>query len=105
MNNELLKRCRYYHGEEDYPYENEDFFFFWEIEKAWVRNKNMRDVEERLTFSEKCGIDKIFDNVPLTLRAALFSKWCSIRDIQPTEGSFDEFVSGFYSDYMSSISK
>ena len=99
---DLIKQCRYYHGEEENPYTDGNKALFWDYEMKWVALYLTED--ERLSdccneyvshglmeFEEK-------DGVPFTLKALLYNRFQ-----QWLEGTPSEFKKFYKEQYLGQI--
>jgi len=77
---ELISRCRYYGGEKDSPFSDQEMDSYWFYESAWVRENiqhNYDFLNENLMGylyhgHYPCGIG---DKTPVTLKALLWSRY------------------------------
>jgi hypothetical protein len=91
---ELLKRCRYYKGEKEWP-EGVDFFF-WETEQLYVLKEGSWPEAEKVFrddfgWLDIEGIDKAF--IPF-----LYAVYVHVQhhgDIEADGGGFADFVNGY----------
>ena len=79
---ELIRECRYYTGEEKNPFESEGGTksLLWGYEKVWI-NASISDKEyldDCLQRYENEGLGQFNenDNIPITLKALLFNRFC-----------------------------
>lgn len=98
---DLLKFCRYYHGENENPFRPVDKSLLWDYERKWVEmtqsslSKN-RDSESTDVFGDmlddyvNAGLAQFesHDDTPATLKALIFNRFCywnsgSMRDCVP----------------------
>ncbi len=70
---EKLKYCRYYKGEDNCPYKDQNEHMFWFLEQLWTE----QDEEFKKTVCEnyKCCNGKSFKGVPYDLIATIFTSW------------------------------
>lgn len=78
----LIKHCRYYKGEDNSPFQDDnDASYFWDIERVWVNNNLIEDKHDILTkMVDEYHSVGLFDfqstdNIPLTLKAMLFNRF------------------------------
>ena len=98
---ELLKYCRYYHGEKEPPNSfNQDEQTFWNYERAWIEFSTSKDKETSQFVSDMLSdyVDNglaqfcVTDNTPVTLKALLFNRyrhWMS-EDIEAFKKFYQE---------------
>lgn len=97
---ELLKHCRYYHGEKENPYALSLLYWVWEFEKKWVEESKHAEVSpffsealSQLLRATGNSFD-VGDGVPLYLRAAMFMLFLKGNELPRIE----EFMK-FYRDW------
>lgn len=76
---EFLKVCRYYKGEEDCPFNDQDRSMLWFYERSWVLDMENDRFEKSLIGDYiYVGLSGFAnnDNTPLTLKALLFNRFC-----------------------------
>ena len=78
---DLIKFCRYYHGEKECPYRKEQSKNIWALENFWVnRYDSIRELlSKNLDEYLKAGLSTFnqTDDTPIMLKAFLFSRFCS----------------------------
>lgn len=105
---ELLKYCRYYHGEKTFPQalerESSKVFFFWEAEQMFVEKTGTKIELEVVTQYLNAGLASANHSLPLFLLASLFAVFNkgSENDLRVTAAYF---VKNFLSDYLDAPSK
>lgn len=75
---ELLKFCRYYKGEEDCPFNDQDKAMLWFYERSWVLDiENDRFENSLISDYIYVGLSDFAtnDSTPLTLKALLFNRF------------------------------
>ena len=83
----LLKRCKFYKGEDDCP--PEKFFLVWECESLWVHcllENDTKTLDDAVTFFHKLvdQSDPLFkDGTPIAVQALLFERFCHQSDDDP----------------------
>lgn len=81
---DLLKFCRYYHGEKDCNSKDKDIQMLFKIEKMWVDRMLSKDsdfdalLDEYITFGLTSFSET--DDVPVTLKALLFNRFNQYND-------------------------
>lgn len=81
---DLLKLCRYYHGEKDCNSKDKDIQMLFKIEKMWVDRMLSEDsdfdalLDEYITFGLTSFSET--DDVPVTLKALLFNRFNQYND-------------------------
>lgn len=81
---DLLKFCRYYHGEKICKSTDKDVQTLFNIEKMWVDRMSAEDVnfdtllDEYITFGLTSFCET--DDVPVTLKALLFNRFTQYND-------------------------
>ena len=100
---ELIKQCRYYHGEGECP--NAEYSLLWDYERFWVDclSKGAKiydtDAEEMYNLyglKDFC----INDGVPKSLKVLLFTRylhWCGGYGVDIDSAGFREF---YHKDYL-----
>lgn len=86
---ELLKFCRYYHGENEAPKKDAEGRFFWNTERLWV----VRMQDDKYTFSDELeqyiGAQLTHfsekDDTPITLKALMYQYFLSVNNHVDTE--------------------
>lgn len=90
---DLLKLCRYYKGEDDCPFKEQNKSTLWFYERAWVfdtlNNSNSLSsaIEEYIRLG--LGLFEQFDDIPLSLKALIFNRYAR------TSNSMTEAVEPF----------
>ncbi len=74
---ELIKQCRYYHGEKKNPYqsppiEDERLSWFWDMERVYVMHNGKFDGESEYYKSIK---GKTYPGIPYSLLMVMFTSW------------------------------
>lgn len=83
---ELLKYCRYYHGEKNNPYVGRDEEYLFIYEYAWVQMM-MQDDDEVISTLIDDYIDAGLahfseqDNVPITLKAVMYNRFAQHNEM------------------------
>jgi len=98
---DLIKVCRYYHGEDECPHNDYITAFAWETERAWVydntKEKNeatSMDIDIMTTYIDNGLADfNVDDGVPITLKALLFFR---LKDMRITAESFKNIYNDIY---------
>ena len=97
---DLLKFCRYYKGEDDCPFKEQNKTMLWFYERAWMFDM-LRDsdnlstcIDEYIRFG--LGLFEQFDDVPLSLKALLFNRYA--RTSQSMAEAVEPFKK-FYKEY------
>lgn len=71
--------CKYYKGEDESPFElGTDEYTFWSLEKAWVTlvlTNETRSANFALEFSIDFPDDLDYIDIPLTLKATMYSRY------------------------------
>lgn len=93
-NNALIYLCRYYKGENECPFKNEDEKLFWSWERWWYEQTALSNdagcsrispfIDEYL----KAGLAnfEIYDNTPITLKAVIFNRYCKLGERVDIDG-------------------
>lgn len=95
---ELLKRCRYYKGEEEYEGDPKNLFF-WEAEEMYVKYEGTQDAVETIICFLECGLAGVCPSIPIELRAFLFGVYCHGADNSPIMLA-DNFEKSFLPNYL-----
>lgn len=81
---ELLKFCRYYHGEENCKCSDPEVQTLCKIEKMWVDSMSAEDSDFDALLDDYITNDLTSfcetDNVPVTLKALLFNRFTQYND-------------------------
>lgn len=76
---ELLKSCRYYKGEDDCPFREQNKSMLWFYECAWINemlnNGNSLSIAIEEYIRLGLGAFEQFDDIPLSLKALLFNRY------------------------------
>ena len=92
---ELIKQCRYYHGQEDCPYDDWLLSWCWDMERVYVMHGGKFNGES--DYYKKIG-GKTYPGIPFDLLMIMFTAWEKY-----TYGTADE-LNDFYKrvdDYLS----
>lgn len=95
------KFCRYYHGENECPFRYDDErATLWRIERMWVERMVADDtnhIEEAIGEYVGYGLGefRMRDNVPLSLKALLFNRFCKYNERVDVAG-FKVFYQKYY---------
>ena len=76
---DLVKFCRYYKGEDDCPFKEQNKSMLWFYERAWIFDM-LRDSDNLSTSIDeyiRLGLGQFeqFDDIPLSLKALLFNRY------------------------------
>lgn len=78
---DLIQFCRYYKGEKENPYNEQDKALLWDYERIWISynfSDNGRDVLAKY-LEDYVGIGlslfEIHDDIPVSLKALLFNRY------------------------------
>ncbi len=101
MKNDLLKFCRYYKGEDECPFVENNAAFAWDTERVWLfesskekREASNMDMEILSTYiNAGLGEFNSDDGIPITLKALLFFR---LTDYFVTAESFKEMYLKLY---------
>ena len=107
---DLLKHCRYYHGEKKNPYEGKDQnkAMLWEYEEIWMHEYH-RDTpacdffDEMLDEYDAAGLSdfRADDGVPVTLKALLFNRYAkTANSMADAVEPFKKFYEKYYQPNM-----
>lgn len=101
----LLQFCRYYNGESECPFRDNDKKMFWFYEQNWISQNNMEgagllcdyvDVYSRAGLSQfQCD-----DDAPVSLKALLFDRYCKWYSSLSLEESAEGFKKFYLNEYM-----
>lgn len=97
---EMIKQCRYYHGENANPYqtspiEDERLSWFWDMERVYVMHDGKIEGESEYYKAIK---GKTYPGIPFNLLIVMFTSWAKHSYDTANE------LNGFYSlidDYLS----
>lgn len=97
---ELLKFCRYYKGEDDCHFKEQNKSMLWFYERAWVyeMSNDSKDLYIYIEEYIRHGLRtfEMFNNIPLTLKALLFNRFA--RTFQSMAEAVEPFKT-FYIEY------
>ena len=99
---ELIKQCRYYTGAEKNPFEIEGGTkaLLFGYEEAWVRftQSDKEYINSCLDEYIKNGLKdfKSDDNIPITLKAILFNRFCHWNGYGDVVSDFKEWYNKYY---------
>jgi hypothetical protein len=88
--------CRYYKGEKGSPYKEQNKSMLWYYEQVWINTGKEFDTSEYIAYGLKDFMSN--DNVPITLKALLFNRYC--KDCYSMASGvleFEEFYHKYYS--------
>lgn len=98
---DLLRFCRYYRGESDNPFKNDDTrAILWDYERTWVSdNLKDGDFSDYLNDYIAVGLQDFakYDDTPVTLKAMLFNRYAkSEYSMQSAVPRFKDFYNKYY---------
>lgn len=97
---DLLKFCRYYKGEDDNPFREQNKSMLWFYERAWINemlnNGNSLSIAIEEYIRLGLGLFEQFDDIPLSLKALLFNRYA--RTSQSMTEAVEPFKK-FYKEY------
>lgn len=101
LKEELISQCRYYHGEEECPFKDQNKNMLWFYERGWmydVLNKS-ETIGEYIGDYSMAGLSFFSENdgVPLSYKALLYNRYH--RDSMVTIGQDAEDFKKFYNTY------
>ena len=98
--------CRYYKGEDESPYSDQNESMLWFYERAWVYKLFHEDTDsfgimlEEYLFSGLSDFEK-FDDIPITLKALLFNRYCkTAQSMLSAVEPFKKFYHKYYTDHQ-----
>lgn len=99
----LLRYCHYYKGGETCQNQDPNAQMCWACEKYWVMQSNMAYKGENTSLGDllddyiRAGLRQFeeYDNVPATLKAVLFNRYCQNNDRIDIPG-FKKFYLEYY---------
>lgn len=98
---ELLKFCRYYNGEEDSPFEEQNKSMLWFYERVWVfemlnNSDNLSGyIDEYIRLG--LGLFEQFDDIHISLKALLFNRYAKgSQSLADAVEPFKDFYKKFY---------
>lgn len=98
---DAIKFCRYYHGESECPFKDDERSTLWMIEIMWTE-KITRDIAEDFLdralqeyIAYGLGEFQIHDGVPISLKAVLFNRLCKYEE-RIDLPAFKQFYLRFY---------
>lgn len=88
---DAIKFCRYYHGEDNCPFRDDDRSALWKIERSWLErmiNGDTEMIENAVNEYVGYGLGdfQMRDEVPISLKAVLFNRFCKYNDRIDIEG-------------------
>lgn len=78
MKNDLIKHCRYYNGQDNCKYDDQNKNMLCFYERCWVmENQNGQNYDYLLNEYIYAGLKDFesTDNIPITLKALLFNRY------------------------------
>lgn len=98
----LLTSCRYYKGEKENPYKDDNKALFWEYEKKWLE-MFLDESDTLVAYRDEYEKDGLLDfeskdDVPTTLKAMLYNRF-----LYWLEGSMTEFKKFYKEQYLGQI--
>lgn len=98
---ELLKFCRYYKGQEDSPFEEQNKSMLWFYERVWVFEMLNNSDNLSICIDEYIRIGlgpfESFDDTPLSLKALLFNRYAKgSQSLANAVEPFKDFYKKFY---------
>lgn len=97
---DLLKFCRYYHGEASCPFKDNLKSMLWDYERTWVQDmKNDADFSDVLAEYMNVGLRDFSetDDTPITLKAVLFNRFAKTAyTMQDAVSAFKDFYKKNY---------
>lgn len=100
----LLKRCKYYKGEKECPFEKEMTFWGWQCEEFWVRcllKNDTAPLDSAVAFYRKLvdlSDPSLQDGTPIAVQTLLFERFCHNSDTDPL--FLADYFPGFYVRYF-----
>ena len=94
---ELIKKCRYYKGEEESPYEgvDQDKDMLWFYESHWVMSGTSEDM---VSDYHRLHISTDNISIPTSLKALLFNRFAKgYQSTQEAKIAFPSFLARHYS--------
>ena len=99
-NDELIKYCRYYKGEEHNPFDkvDQDKAMLWFYEMCFVLDKSQAMFDEYISDYKAVGLSSFaeVDGIPIKLKALLFNRYA--RGAQSMRDAVEPFKK-FYLEY------
>ena len=98
---DLLTLCRYYKGEENNPFIDQNKSMLWSYERAWVYDM-LNDSDSLSSAIDDyirvgLGLFEQFDKTPLTLKALLFNRYArTSNSIAEAVEPFKRFYKEYY---------
>lgn len=97
---EAIAFCRYYKGENECPFKDNDKSFLWNYERAWVYDMaNNTSLADNIGEYIACGLTDFSDEdgVPLSLKAVLFNRFAkSFHSMESAVVPFMAFYKHYY---------
>ena len=102
---DAINLCKYYKGEEESPYTDQNESMLWFYERAWVYKMLNNDESFGLMLEEYLFIGlkdfEKFDDTPITLKALLFNRYCkTAQSILSAVEPFKEFYHKYYTNHQ-----
>lgn len=99
MNEDLLKFCRYYHGEKECKLKDDQERALWLYERAWVSSMSEEDETISRYLDEYIERDLTHfcetDNVPVTLKALLFNRYISTSEMTDVDAFKKWYINNY----------
>lgn len=98
---DLLKFCRYYKGEDDSPFREQNKSMLWFYERAWINemlnNGNSLSIAIEEYIRLGLGLFEQFDDIPLSLKALLFNRYAmTSQSMTEAVEPFKKFYKEYY---------
>ena len=101
---DAIRFCKYYKGEEQSPYSEQNESMLWFYEKAWVyellnNGESFGLMLEEYLLVGLADFEK-FDDTPITLKALLFNRYCkTAQSMLSAVEPFKEFYHKYYTNH------
>ena len=101
---DAINLCKYYKGEEESPYSDQNESMLWFYESAWVdkllNDESFERMLEEYLFIGLKDFEK-FDDTPITLKALLFNRYCkTAQSMLSAVEPFKEFYHKYYTNHQ-----
>lgn len=94
----LFSYCRYYKGEKECPFTNQNDIMFWNYEKTWCEQQRTHNpiVHDLVRDYNLAGFAEFepYDGTPVSLKALLFNRLTNYMEMPPER--FDSFYKDMY---------
>lgn len=100
---DILKYCKYYHGEKKNPYKDFEKMYLWQAERMSITDNENKRKNTTNFFLKNCYNTEKPDNIPLVLRAYIFCTQVHISEKYAYNMNYDDIISSAFDKYWNII--